>query len=74
MEESKQKKVDDCRISLLNAYVEFKEGANGHFQVYKGGVKLMDIWATKEKFRLVGGDTQIGMHLAGAAIKEAYNL
>ncbi|MNB67142.1 hypothetical protein D3C81_2263860 [compost metagenome] len=74
MEESKQLKVDSCRTSLINAKVEFKEGANGHFQVYKDGVKLMDIWATKEKFRLAGGNTQVGMYLAGAAIKEAYGL
>ncbi|MNO74086.1 hypothetical protein D3C76_650710 [compost metagenome] len=74
MEESKKLKVDSCRISLLNANIEYKEGANGHFQIFKHGEKVMDIWATTEKFKLVGCPTQVGMHLAGQAIKRAYNL
>ena len=74
MHPSKQKKIDDCRSSLIKHNIEFKEGPNGHFQIYRFGRKIIDIWATTEKFIVEGCEAQVGMHLAGAAIKRAYGL
>lgn len=60
---SKAEKVDSFKDWLIENDVEFTEHANGHFQIYNAGDKLMDVWATTEKARLVTQDSMVGFHV-----------
>lgn len=59
---TKQEKIAEFRRWLIDHDVQFTEHANGHFQIYVGGERLMDVWATTERARLVTDDTVIGLH------------
>lgn len=62
MQLTKQEKIAEFRQWLIDHDVQFTEHANGHFQIYVGGEKLMDVWATTERARLVISDTIMGLH------------
>lgn len=73
--EKKQSRVDDFRQWLMDNDIEFTEHANGHFQIYVDGNKLMDIWATTEKGRIITGDKMAGMYFIKKSIiahRDAY--
>lgn len=62
MKERKEERVDNFRQWLIDQDAEFTEHNNGHFQVFNGGDKLMDVWATTERCRLITGDGLVGIN------------
>lgn len=69
----KAEKVEDFRQWLIDNDIEFLEHANGHFQVFNMGDRLMDVWATTEKCRLVTGDNMIGFNVIKKTIDAHIN-
>ncbi|MNU86794.1 hypothetical protein D3C71_765670 [compost metagenome] len=70
---SNQEKIDAWRKWLEVRQIEFRENANGHFQIFRGGELRMDLWATKDKYHVKGApDYPISEKRAKAAIVGIY--
>lgn len=73
MDAAKEEKIANVRASLVKHDIEHIEKANGHFRIFKDGKAFMDLWATTEKFRVVGdGESKVGLPLAAKEILTAY--
>lgn len=68
IKEHKLKKIEEFRAWLIASDAEFREHENGHFQVFKEGIKLMDVWATTEKCYTTTGSHIIGLNAIETAI------
>lgn len=74
MKSSKARKIEEARQWLINNDIEFAEYSNGHFRIFVNGERLLDFWATTEKFVLAsGGQYRVGMYLIKNNILNAYN-
>ena len=73
MEKRKEVAVADFQLWLCQNDIEHKTLMNGHFQIYKDGVMVHQVWATTQKILNPDGTKKVGMEIIKKQILTTYN-